>query len=352
MPTPDTKEPRSADENWEFLGRDSGPGAWKKGKVGEKIHPMPETQYDIFHENEFPMKIQDEVIEYERIMTNPFFVRQKLEDWGNGNLIVNKNHKLTYFNGDQFHIPINFYKGGERKKEDKFSPYKNTDYTEGSGLFFTTNLDAAHVAPNNTIPILEDVVPTELQVVKSQRQDPDTPSVVQVHAAPKKGLNLVKFNTNVTYVRDSKDYEKIVSATKKVIENNDKKLNKEQKGLTLIDFNRKLLEVGTNAEDFMLRETNMTEEGRMFLSNDPHNLLPGETSENPEESWRWKFRHPDRRGEVSIEDIVAFLPSSDFSDVAKAAGYTGAIIQYHPTSPFMEELPYDPDSFYELLLYV
>ena len=188
--------------------------------------------------------------------------------------------------------------------------------------------------------------------MKSQRQDPDTPSVVQVHAAPKKGLNLVKFNTNVTYVRDSKDYEKIISATKKVIENNDKKLNKEQKGLTLIDFNRKLLEVGTNAEDFMLRETNMTEEGRMFLSNDPHNLLPGETSENPEESWRWKFRHPDRRGEVSIEDIVAFLPSSDFSDVAKAAGYTGAIIQYHPTSPFMEELPYDPDSFYELLLYV
>ena len=41
------KKPRSADENWEFLGRDSGKDVWRKGKKGEQINPMPETSEDV-----------------------------------------------------------------------------------------------------------------------------------------------------------------------------------------------------------------------------------------------------------------------------------------------------------------
>ena len=58
------KEPRSADQNWEFLGRDTGPGTWKKGEVGERIYPMPESVYDTFHKNLFMKKILDELTGY------------------------------------------------------------------------------------------------------------------------------------------------------------------------------------------------------------------------------------------------------------------------------------------------
>ena len=53
------KKPRSADENWEFLGRDSGKGVWRKGKKGEQINPMPETSQDVKNRYNFPMRIID-----------------------------------------------------------------------------------------------------------------------------------------------------------------------------------------------------------------------------------------------------------------------------------------------------
>jgi len=79
--------------------------------------------------------------------------------------------------------------------------------------------------------------------------------------------------------------------------------------------------------------------------------LPGQKPKHKEEPWRWKFQHPDRRGQLNIEELTSFLPSGDFSDIARKAGYTAAVIQYHPSSPFMQEMPSDPTSFYEVVLY-
>ena len=351
-------------------------------ETGEKIYPVPEMLEDM-DLNEFNTPIKDragtevnmfdnrfvqdpdltfpfyhpqaQLDETNRIIKEPFFTRQGLDKWGNGNLIVNTTRKLSYFNGKQLPVPINFYKGITRKKEEQFEElpvFKTTNYAEGTGMFFTTNLDDAHVAPNNTIPKLEEVKITKLQEIKnSRRVDTTKPSIVQVHIAPKKRLDLVTFKKDSTFIRDSKDYDKILAATRKLINNNDSKLGKDQKGLTITDFDRKLLEVGSNADDFMIRKANMTKDGEMFLSNDPYNPLPGQKHDQAEESWRWKFQHPDRRGQLNIEDLISFLPSSDFSDIAKAAGYTAAVIQYHPASKFMQEVPYDPNSFYEVVLY-
>ncbi len=351
-------------------------------ETGEKIYPVPEMLEDMdLNEFNTPMKDragtevnmfdnklihdpdltfpfyhpQAQLDETNRIMKEPFFTRQGLDKWGNGNLIVNSNRNIDYYNGKQLPIPINFYKGITRKKKDQFEDmpvFKTTNYSEGTGMFFTTNLDDAHVAPNNTIPKLEEVRITELQKIKdSRRVDPTKPSIVQVHIAPKKRLDLVTFKKDLTFVRDSKDYDKILAATRKLINNNDSKLGKDQKGLTIMALNTKLLEVGNTADDFMVRKANMTKDGEMFLSNDPYNPLPGQKHDQAEEPWRWKFQHPDRRGQLNIEDLISFIPSSDFSDIAKAAGFTAAVIQYHPASKFMQEVPYDPNSFYEVVLY-
>ena len=342
-------------------------------QTGEKIFPVPEMLEDM-DQNEFNTPIKEPSLdnsqpmpqqnyeqfyqlEEDRIMKEPFFTRQNLDKWGNGNLIVDRTRKISYFNGKEFSVPINFYKGITRQKDDQFeelAPFSTTDYSEGTGMFFTTNINDAFVSDKNVLPELEEVRPTELQKIKnSRRTNNERPSIVQVHIAPKKGLNLVTFKKNSTFVRDAKDYEKILSATRKLIKKNDSKLDKDQKGLTTFDFNRKLLEVGNNAEDSMIRKAKMTKDGDMFLANDPFNPLPGQKPEQSEETWRWKFQHPDRRGQLTLEELTTFLPSSDFSDIAKAAGYTASVIQYHPDSPFMREvsIAYDPNSFYEVVLY-
>jgi len=307
---------------------------------------MPEQNYEMY-------QLQEE----NRIMKEPFFTRQDLDIWGNGNLIVDTTRTLSYFNGKVMPMPINFYKGIARKKEDQFEElpsFKTNNYSEGTGMFFSTNLDDAFLSYRNTIPELEEVRLTELQEIKnSRRTNNKQPSIVQVHIAPKNGLNLVTFKKDSTFVRDSKDYEKILSATRKLIKNNDSKLDKDQRGLTTFDFNRKLLEVGNNAEDSIIRKAKITKDGDMFLSNDPFNPLPGQKPEQSEETWRWKFQHPDRRGQLTLDELTSFLPSKDFSDIARAAGYTASIIQYHPDSPLMEEVSIsnNPDSFYEVVLY-
>ena len=296
-------------------------------------------------------------LEEQRIMKEPFFTRKNLDTWGNGNLIVDRTRTLSYFNGEEIPVPINFYKGITRKRDDQFeevAPFNTTDYSEGTGMFFSTNLDDAFLSPRNTIPELEEVRLTKLQEIKnSRRTNNERASIVQVHIAPKNGLNLVTFKKESTFIRDAKDYEKILSATRKLINNNDSKLNKDQRGLTTFDFNRKLLEVGNNAEDSMIRKANITKDGDMFLSNDPFNPLPGQKPEQSEETWRWKFQHPDRRGQLTVDELTSFLPSKDFSDIARAAGYTASIIQYHPDSTFMREISIadDPNSFYEVVLY-
>ena len=308
-------------------------------------------------ENYLPQQAQ--LDEENRIMKEPFFTRQSLEKWGNGNLIVDPNRTLSYFNGKELSVPINFYKGIIRGKGDQFeevAPFKFTNYTEGTGMFFTTNLNDATISPQNTIPELEEVIPTEIQQIKnSRRKNNGRPSIVQVHIAPKKGLNLVTYEEkNSTFVRDSKDYDKILAATRKLIQNNDKKLDKDQKGLTNFSFNRSLLEVVSNAENATIKQANMTKDGEMFLSNDPFNPLPGQKPELSEESWRWKFQHPDRRGQLTLRELTSFIPSNDFSDIAKAAGFSASVIQYHPDSQFMKQmavLSNDSDSFYEVVLY-
>ena len=344
--------------------------------TGEKIYPNPETPEDLVEQGQFdsfPIKdrsgskvymfddefTHDPVYEENRIMKEPFFTRQAIEKRGNGNLIVNSNLSLSYYNGKEFNVPINFYKGITREKGDQFeeiAPFKSTNYTEGTGMFFTTNLDDAHLESNNTIPKLEEVWFTELQEIKNSRKKKDDKrvSVVQVHIAPKRPLNIVSYESDKpskTFIQNSKDYEKILAATEKLIAKNDSEVDKDQKGLTIQDFDRKKLEVYTHAEDFMIRTANMTKDGQMFLSGDPNNPLPGEKFKYPEEKWRWKFQHPDRRGQLSLEDLISFLPSSDFADIAKAAGYTASVIQYHPSSSFMMQMPYDSDNFYEVVLY-
>jgi hypothetical protein len=331
---------------------------WKKGQTGEKIYPFPETQEDILDRYEFPMKMQDGDIEEEnRIMREPFFARQELDTWANGNLIVDQTRTLSYFNGKRLPVPINFYKGITRQKDDQFeevAPFNISNYSEGTGMFFSTDLDDAFLSPRNTLPELEEVRLTKLQEIKnSKRTDNKRASTLQVHIAPKNGLNLITFKKGSTFIRDPKDYEKILSATRQLILKNDSKLNEDQRGLTTFDFNRKLLEVGNNAEDSMIRKANITKDGEMFLSNDPSNPLPGQRSEQSEETWRWKFQHPDRRGQLTLDELTSFMPSKDFSDIAKAAGYTSSIIQYHPDSPFMREISIvdDPNSFYEVVIY-
>ena len=351
-------------------------------ETGEKIYPVPEMLEDM-DLNEFNTPIKDragtevnmfdnrfvqdpdltfpfyhpqaQLDETNRIMKEPFFTRQGLDKWGNGNLIVNTTRTLSYHNGKELPVPINFYKGITRKKGDQFEElpsFQIKNSSNGTGMFFTVNLDEAHVAPNNTIPKLEEVKLTELQEIKnSRRTDPKKPSVVQVHIAPKNGLNLVSFKENMTFIRDTKDYDKIISATKKLINNNESNLNKDQKGITLTDLNKKLLEVVSSAEDSQFRKANRTKDGEMFLTNDPHNPLPGEKPRHSEETWRWKFQPPDRRGQLNLEELSSFIPSSDFSDIAKAAGYTASIIEYHPNSQFMQQVPYDVNSFYEVILF-
>jgi len=353
-------------------------------ETGEKIYPVPEMLEDM-DLNEFNTPIKDragtevnmfdnrfihdpdltfpfyhpqaQLDETNRIMKEPLFTRQGLDKWGNGNLIVDTTRTLSYFNGKELPVPINFYKGITREKEDQFedvAPFNTTNYSEGTGMFFSTNLNDAFVSINNTIPKSEEVRLTKLQEIKnSRRTNNERPSIIQVHIAPKKGLNLVTFKKDITFVRDSKDYDKILAATRKLIKNNDSKLDKDHRGLTTFDFNRKLLEVANNAEDSMIRKANITKDGDMFLSNDPFNPLPGQKPEQSEETWRWKFQHPDKRGQLTLDELTSFLPSKDFSDIARAAGYTASVIQYHPDSPLMREIAVadNPDSFYEVVLY-
>ena len=124
------KKPRSADENWEFLGRDTGPGTWKKGEVGERIYPMPESVYDTFHRNLFKTPTIDPLKEglnlYPYTMSeDPLIRRKNLLTWSKnhkGKLILSEENRntTTYHNGVTFRDPITFYHGTTWNKKDHF----------------------------------------------------------------------------------------------------------------------------------------------------------------------------------------------------------------------------------------
>ena len=75
----------------------------------------------------------------------------------------------------------------------------------------------------------------------------------------------------------------------------------------------------------------------------------------PEETWRWKFRHPTRRGELNMEELASFIKSGDFTDIAREAGYTASMIQWHPDSTKVQnegiEDDFNMEDYHEVLIY-
>ena len=82
---------------------------------------------------------------------------------------------------------------------------------------------------------------------------------------------------------------------------------------------------------------------------DPVGSMFGEPELQKRES---KTKSPEYIGQLDVEELSEYIPSQDFSEIAKSAGYTATLIKYKeefledrfPTDP-------DPDHFYEVILY-
>ena len=352
------KEPRSAKENWEFLGRDTGPGTWKKGEVGEKIYPMPESVYDTFHRNLFKTPTIDPLKEglnlYPYTMSeDPLIRRENLLTWSKnhkGKLILadELRNTTTYQNGVTYRDPITFYHGTTWNKEDHFDLTKSQkkEYGHwGSGNYFVTEIGDAVPYPTSRNDEMKEVIPTDLQKVR-QKGIEHKSQVLQVHLAPKKPLKTTRYNIDTVHIEDPKDYDKVLEATRKLIQKNSKK-KRGERDMTLESFDRKIKTSVEQAFDL----GNVSDRYNMSSPalGDPVGSMFGEPELQKRES---KTKSPEYIGQLDVEELSEYIPSQDFSEIAKSAGYTATLIKYK--EEFLEDrfpTDTDPDHFYEVILY-
>ena len=301
------------------------------------------------------------------IFEKPFNDRINLEAWGEGNLMVYSNKPMQYANGETMPRAKPFFHGTPTmvgtsfthwKKLNRGKPYSSRDPGYfGSGTSFTTNIDDAAIYRDSKDENLNEIRPTEIQEIRDATGGLYEPEIVSVYLAPKKPLNVAVFGYELGYIRDPKDYESIVAATLRVIRRETKNLPKEEADQIITSFHQKGIETVGGAESLITRQTVVGEDGSLNLqSNDPTQLLPGQKPRIPEEVWRWKHRHPVRRGELNMEEFSSFIQSGDFTEIAREAGYTATLIQHHPDSTKVQEsgVPneeFNMEEYHEVLIY-
>ena len=301
------------------------------------------------------------------IFEKPFNDRINLEAWGEGNLMVYSNKPMQYANGEIMPQAKPFFHGTPTMVGTSFTPWKKLNQGKpyssrdpgyfGSGTSLTTNIDDAAIYRDSKDENLNEIRPTEIQEIRDVTGGLYEPEIMSVYLAPKKPLNVAVFGYELGYIRDPKDYESIVSATLRVIRRETKNLPKEEADQIMTSFHQKVIETAGGAESLITRQTVVGEDGSLNLqSNDPTQLLPGQKPRIPEEVWRWKHRHPVRRGELNMEEFSSFIQSGDFTEIAREAGYTATLIQHHPDSTKVQEsgVPneeFNMEEYHEVIIY-
>jgi len=301
------------------------------------------------------------------IFEKPFNDRINLEVWGEGNLMVLQNKPMKYANGEIMPQAQQFFHGTptmvgssftEWKKLNRGKPYGPRDVGYfGSGTSFTSDpLDAA-VYRDSKDENWNEIRPTEIQEIRNATGGLYEPEIVAVYLAPKNPLNIAVYGYELGYIRDTKDYENIVAATQRIILRETKNLPKEEADAIIASYHQKVIETQANAADLLTQQTIVGEDGSLNLQSvDPTQLLPGQKPMFPEETWRWKHRHPIRRGELNMEEFSSFIQSGDFTEIAREGGYSASLIQYHADSTKVKESgasneEFNMEAYHEVIIY-
>ncbi len=309
----------------------------RKARTAVQANLTPEEELDL--------------LEIEKI-NKPYKDRMNLDSWGGGNLLLHPTRTMTYPNGEQKKMPIILYHGSPTFSGDEFkqSPYGKRDpgYFGSGEAHLTTNLDDAHLYANSKSENLEEITHTEIQQIKD-KVGFYKPSVIAVYVAPKKPLYIGVFSHELGFIQQPKDYNNIIAATRRLIE----KLPKDQRESTLQDFTRKVIESASDAENFFTGRGGMYNNGEVYVDNqDPYNVLPTQKARIPEETWRWRHKPPEKMGQLNIEELASFIPSGDFTEIAREAGYTASCVQFHENHPKVQEkFMTNPEEYHEVILY-
>ena len=343
---------------------------------GEKIYPNPKTPKELEEEGQFdsfPIKDRagtevnmfDNKLIHDPNLTFPFhhpqaginpdpLIRRKnlLTKAQNikGKLILSEENRntTTYHNGVTYRDPITLYHGTTWNKKDHFELTKRQkkEYGHwGSGNYFVSEIGDAVPYPSSRNDEMKEVIPTDLQKVRQKGME-HKPQVLQVHLAPRKPLKTTRYNNDIVHIKDPKDYDKVLEATRDLIVKNSKK-KRGERDMTLENFDRKIkttiehaFDLGTLSDRYnMSSPTEGDPVGSMFGEKE----LQKSQSEN---------RSPEYIGQLDVEELSEYIPSQDFSEIAKAAGYTATLIKYKEN--FLEgrfPTDTDPDHFYEVILY-
>jgi len=301
------------------------------------------------------------------VFEKPYLDRIQLKRWGRGNLVVHDNQHVKFSNGEMEAKPIVFYHGSptmvgtsfvtDYQSNNEGKPYgKRDDGYFGSGISFTTDFNDAVVYKESKDENLNEIRPTEISEIRKTTGGLYEPEVVGVYLAPENPLYIAVYGRELGFVRDPQDYKNIVSATLRVIERETKGIPEKQREILINSFHHKVIEIANSASIFMTPETSINEKGEFGLDfSDTANLLPGMSPKFPEETWRWKFRHPTRRGELNMEELSSFIKSGDFTEIAREAGYTASMIQWHPDSTKVQnegdDGEFNMEDYHEVLIY-
>jgi hypothetical protein len=291
--------------------------------------------------------------------------------WGRGNLITHRNRPEKFANGEIMPQPQKFYHGsptfikidGKRQFADwqpnnAGKPYEARDKGYyGSGSSFTSNPNDAVIYKNSKDEQWNEIRSTEIQEIRDANGGLYEPEIVEVYLAPESPLHIAVYGWELGWIRDPKDYKRIIAATQRVILREIKNLPKKEGDELIASFHRKVIETQMNAGDLITQQTVIGDAGNFGLeSRDPAQLLPGQKPYFPEETWRWKNRHPTRRGELNMEELASFVQSGDFTEIAREGGYSASLIQYHADSTKVKEsgVPqdeFDPEAYHEVIIY-
>ena len=304
----------------------------------------------------------------EEVFEKPYLDRIRLEEWGRGNLIVHENRFMDFANGERKAKPIVFYHGTptmigtsfttDYQSNNEGKPYgKRDDGYFGSGISFTTDLNNAQTYRDSKDENLNQIRLTEISEIKKHSGGLYKPEIIGVYLAPENPLYIAVYGRELGYVRDPEDYKNIVAATLRIIQRESKNLPEKQKDILLNSFHHKVIEIAASAKNFMNPETVVDDGGNTDLDyySNSANILPGMKPKFPDETWRWQFRHPTRRGELNMEELASFVRSGDFTDIAREAGYSASMIQWHPDSTKIQNLgiedEFNMEDYHEVLIY-
>ena len=304
----------------------------------------------------------------QEIFEKPYLDRIRLEEWSRGNLMTHENRPQIFSNGEKLSKPIIFYHGTptmvgtsfitDYQSNNEGKPYgKRDDGYFGSGISFTTDIRNATIYKDSKDENLNEIRPTEISEIRKATGGIYKPELIGVYLAPENPLYIAVYGRELGYVRDPEDYKNIVAATLRVIERETKDMSQKQKEMLITSFHHKVIEIAASASTFMTPETVVDENDEFGLDylKDTANILPGMKPKFPEETWRWKFRHPTRRGELNMEELASFIKSGDFTDIAREAGYTASMIQWHPDSTKVQnegiEDDFNMEDYHEVLIY-